>query len=37
MPDDIWDVVESCWRQQFQVRPTFEHVVENLKNADSSA
>jgi hypothetical protein len=32
MPDDIWKIVQSCWKHQFSDRPSFEEVVANLKH-----
>lgn len=31
MSDDLWNLVENCWRQADSSRPDIDHVVEKMK------
>lgn len=32
IPDQYWDLIQRCWKQEAQERPTFEEIVEILKD-----
>lgn len=32
MPDPYWELVEKCWKQNPEERPTFEEITELLKD-----
>ena len=32
IPDDYWDLIERCWHQFPEERPTFEEITDILKN-----
>lgn len=34
MSDDLWNVVEDCWKQDFRERPTIEEVVQVMKQGN---
>ena len=32
IPDQYWDLIQRCWKQNPDERPTFEEIVEILKD-----
>jgi hypothetical protein len=31
MDDEVWEVVERCWQQKWDARPSMEEVVKDMK------
>ena len=31
IPDSYWELIQKCWKQDYKSRPTFEELVEELK------
>jgi hypothetical protein len=36
MPDNIWHLVQKCWKQEASERPSFSDVVADLQTSDGS-
>jgi hypothetical protein len=36
MPDNIWHIVQKCWKQEASERPSFGDVVADLQTSEGS-
>jgi hypothetical protein len=34
IPDAIWELIEMCWKQNPDERPTFSRIVDMMKSSD---
>jgi hypothetical protein len=34
IPDAIWELIEICWKQNPEERPTFSRIVDMMKSSD---
>jgi hypothetical protein len=34
IPDPIWELIEMCWKQNPEERPTFSRIVDMMKSSD---
>ena len=32
IPDHYWELIQQCWKQDLEERPTFEEITELFKN-----
>ncbi|KAL7719912.1 Tyrosine kinase [Entamoeba marina] len=34
MPDALWDLIDECWKQDMNSRPSFQDIVDTLESWD---
>ena len=34
IPDSLWELVQSCWHENIQLRPSFDQICATLKQID---
>ena len=37
IPDELWSLIESCWKQEISARPSARHVVQILSSVVAPA